>query len=49
VPAVIVATVKSPFEAVVPVKPAPIVIVPNAVGKDNMTTPLPPAADVPSE
>jgi hypothetical protein len=44
VPAVIVAIVFKPLVLVDPVKPAPIVIVPAAVGKRKITTPLPPAA-----
>jgi hypothetical protein len=42
VPAVIVAIVFAPFVVVVPVKPAPIFIVPDAVGKRKITTPDPP-------
>jgi hypothetical protein len=42
VPAVIVAIVFAPLVVVEPVKPAPMVIVPAAVGKRKITTPLPP-------
>jgi hypothetical protein len=43
VPAVIVAIVSEPLVLVEPVKPAPIVIVADAVGKRRITTPEPPA------
>jgi hypothetical protein len=48
VPAVIVATVFKPEVAIVPVKPAPIVMVPEAVRYLRITIPEPPAKPFPT-